>query len=676
MTNIILHIVIILILFIICSYLANKKGYVSAYLFVVFIFFVIAIFKLIYLQAFTGISERQSFDKKRHGIENIQAKRGAVITSDNHKLSFDIDKYKIIIDPSNIPDEKLEDVITILSQTIPFDKNELRSKINEKRAKNKKYLDLEIEITYDKEKELKENLKKLKIKENWIFFNQFSQRYVIEDNAFESVIGFLNKENQAVYGVEKVYDEYLKGKPGKARIYRAALGSLKKYTLQSLTDYELLEPAQEGNSIQLTIDSVIQYELDTVLKDTFDKFQAESVMGVVIETQTGKVVAMDSFPKAKNKSEIKNRVITDLFEPGSIFKPITISAAMEEKLINKNTIISSDGNIKVKNRIIHDHDRTTVGSLTVEQIVAHSGNVALVKIGQMISTDKFYEYLKSFGLGQKTKIDTAYETNGKLFSLKDFSEVRKSNVSFGQGISMTQLQMIMALNATINGGKLLKPYVVDKIINADNKVVFENKTEVLHNVISEATSNQMREMLEKVVTTGTGRQAAIEGYRIGGKTGTAQKAGPRGYEKGKYFSSFFAFIPADKPKYSILITVNEPKGAYYGAAVALPPVKVLIERLIKYKGLLPTLPVEQVESPIQDVINNKKVPKDLEYVKHQLELGYMPDLTGLSIKSVIKIFPYSKFPNLKFTGAGIVQSQNIPVGTLLDKSTQIILECR
>ncbi|WP_068268574.1 penicillin-binding transpeptidase domain-containing protein [Caviibacter abscessus] len=676
MTNIIIYLIIFFVLST-CIYLVIYRSYVAAYLFLVFAFFVIAIGKLVYLQAFTGIDARENLDKKRHGIENIQAKRGAIITSDNHKLSFDIDKYKIIIDPTNIPEVKLEDVITIISQTISLDRQELKNKINEKREKKKKYLDLEIEITYEKEKELKENLKKLKIKENWIFFNQFSQRYVIEDNAFESILGFLNKENQPVYGLEKVYDEHLRGKPGKARIYRAALGSLKNYTLQSLTDYEILEPAQEGHSIKLTIDSVIQYELDTVLKDTFNKFQAESVMGVVIETQTGKVIAMDSFPKASNKSEIKNRVITDLFEPGSIFKPITISAAMEEKLINKNTVISSDGNIRVKNRIIHDHDKTTVGSLTVEQIVANSGNVALVKIGQMMETDKFYEYLKAFGLGQKTKIDTAYEANGKLFSLKDFSEVRKSNVSFGQGISMTQLQMIMALNATINGGKLLKPYIVDKAIDSNNNVVFENKPEVLHNVISESTSNQMKEMLEKVVTSGTGRQAAIEGYRIGGKTGTAQKAGARGYEKGKYFSSFFAFIPADKPKYSILITVNEPKGAYYGAAVALPPVKVLLERLIKYKGLLPTLPIEQPETPIQDSINNiKKVPKDLEYIKHQFEIGYMPDVTGLSIKSIIKVFPYSKFPNLKFTGVGIVQSQNIPAGTLLNKDTQIILECR
>ncbi|WP_431989584.1 penicillin-binding transpeptidase domain-containing protein [Sneathia sanguinegens] len=172
--------------------------------------------------------------------------------------------------------------------------------------------------------------------------------------------------------------------------------------------------------------------------------------------------------------------------------------------------------------------------------------------------------------------------------MKSFTEVRKSNVSFGQGISMTQMQMLTSLNTTINGGKLLKPFVVDKVVDQDGNILLQNKEVVKHKPISEHTSEQIREMLENVVTSGTGKGIFIPGYRLGGKTGTAQKAGPHGYEKGKYFSSFFAFFPADKPKYSILITVNEPHGAYYGAAVALPLVRQVLEKLIKYKGIEPS----------------------------------------------------------------------------------------
>ncbi len=664
------------IFFIFLMIISKKITILTGYLLTVLALFSSFFFLVIYLQGYNGMTARQKLDNSRYGIENIKAKRGEIITSDNHKLAFDIDKYRIIIDPTNIPEDRVEKVIQILSSTLEYSEKDLREEIYKKRADNKKYLDLKIEITYDKEKELKENLKKLKIINSWIFFEQFSKRYVSSDNAFESIIGFLNKENEPVYGIEKSYDEYLKGKDGKAKIYRSAIAALKKYTLPSLIDYEIIETPMSGNNVHLTIDSVMQFELNTVLKNTFEKFDAESVMGVIIETQTGKVIAMDSYPKAKEKSEIKNRVITDLFEPGSIFKPITVSSAIEEKHITKNTIISSEGSIKVKNRIIHDHDKTTVGSLPVSKIIAHSGNVAMVKIGQMMSTDVFYEYLKAYGLGKKTNVDTVYETAGRLFELKDFSEVRKSNVSFGQGISMNQLQMIMALNTTINGGKLLKPYMVSHITDSENNIVFENKAVVEKNVISEKTSEQIRDMLEEVVTQGTGRQVTIDGYRIGGKTGTAQKAGPRGYERGKYFSSFFAFIPADKPQYSILITVNEPKGAYYGASVALPSVKIVLERLIKYKGMMPTVDIQKPDMPIQNELSNKKVPKDLQYVKKQFEIGYMPDLTGLSIKSLLSIYPYSEYPNLKITGTGIIKSQNVAVGAKINKDVKIVLECK
>ena len=669
-------ILLVFILLIILMIITKKITILTGYLLTILALFSSFFFLVIYLQGYKGITARKKLDNSRYGIENIRAKRGAIITSDNHKLAFDIDKYKIIIDPTNIPEDKIEKVIQILSRTLEYSEKDLREQIYKKRVDNKKYLDLKIEITYDKEKELKENLKKLKIINSWIFFEQFSKRYVSSDNAFESIIGFLNKENEPVYGIEKSYDNYLKGNNGKAKIYRSAISVLKKYTLPTLIDYEIIKRPIDGNNVHLTIDSVMQFELNTVLKNTFEKFNAKSVMGVIVETQTGKVIAMDSYPKAKEKAEIKNRVITDLFEPGSIFKPITVSSAIEEKHITKNTIISSEGSIKVKNRIIHDHDKTTLGSLPVSKIIAHSGNVAMVKIGQMMTTNVFYEYLKSYGLGKKTNIDTLYETSGRLFELKDFSEVRKSNVSFGQGISINQLQMIMALNATINGGNLLKPYIVSHVTDNDNNIVFENKSVVEKKVISENTSEQIRDMLEEVVTQGTGIQVAIDGYRIGGKTGTAQKASEKGYERGKYFSSFFAFIPADKPKYSVLITVDEPKGAYYGASVALPSVKIVLEKLIKYKGMLPIIPIKKPDIQVQDKIENKKIPKDLQNIKKQFEIGYMPDVTGLSIKTLLSIYPYYKYPNLKIVGIGIIKTQNITVGTKINKDVKILLECK
>lgn len=661
----------------------NFKKVKTWYYIFLLISLIVIILKLIYFQVFLSSSARKNMENKRYEIEDIYATRGSIFSSDGHKLAFDIEKFSIVVDPKNLDDKFTDDISKILSNYVDKDALSVAKNIREARNKGKRFLDFKIEIDFQTKKKLLEDISKYKeyakqsgkgkLIGKWIYYPQKSERYMVEGNEFESIIGFLNKENKAVYGVEKTYDKYLKGIPGKARVYKPAVDLYKEYTLQSLIFNEILQNPKPGNDVYLTIDSVMQYRLDEILKNVFEQFSSESAMGILMEADTGKIIAMDSYPKSQNKTEIKNRTITDLFEPGSIFKPVTVSSAIEEKLINKNTIIHSDGYVKVKDRIIHDHDNTTKGDLTITKIITHSGNVAMVKIAQLMESSVFYKYLKEFGLAQKTGIDTAFETIGKLFPLKSFTEVRKSNVSFGQGISMTQLQMLTTLNATINGGKLLKPFVVDRIINDKGEIILQNHETVLHNPITENTSSQIREMLEQVVTSGTGKGIIIPGYRIGGKTGTAQKAGPRGYEKGKYFSSFFAFFPADKPKYSILITVNEPHGAYYGAAVALPPAREILEKLIKYKGIEPTYIPEIVNKEV--VIKKQVKTKNLQEINNSFKIGLMPDLQGLTTKQIISLPEYKNY-KIIFKGHGKVVSQSVTLGTKLDSNAKIILELK
>ena len=251
------------------------------------------------------------------------------------------------------------------------------------------------------------------------------------------------------------------------------------------------------------------------------------------------------------------------------------------------------------------------------------------------------------------------------------SEVKKANISFGQGIAMTQIQMIMALNTVINNGKLVKPYVVDRLVDSDGNVVEQNRPQNLKNVFSEEASRLNRQYMEAVVTKGTGRGVRIPGYRIGGKTGTAQKSGNRGYEAGKYFSSFFAFFPVDKPKYAILITVNEPQGAYYGAAVALPPAKSVLEKLIKYKGINPEGIVQNQKEKTSKQINSIAVRKDLSKIASEFNNGVMPDITGLSLRELLSIYPQKRFPKYKINGSGKVESQYPMPGTNLTKDTEI-----
>ena len=249
------------------------------------------------------------------------------------------------------------------------------------------------------------------------------------------------------------------------------------------------------------------------------------------------------------------------------------------------------------------------------------------------------------------------------------SEVKKANISFGQGIAMTQMQMLTALNTVINDGKLMKPYLVEKIVDGDNNIIEQNSSTVLKTVFSEEVSRLNRQYMEAVVNKGTGRGVQIPGYRIGGKTGTAQKSGNRGYEAGKYFSSFFAFFPVDSPKYAILITVNEPKGAYYGAAVALPPVKSVLEKLIKYKGINPEGIVKNTNLVRQT--KNKAVKKDLSKIKNEFNDGVMPDLTEISLREFISVYPHQKFSKYKVSGSGKVKSQFPLPGVKITKDSEI-----
>ena len=245
-------------------------------------------------------------------------------------------------------------------------------------------------------------------------------------------------------------------------------------------------------------------------------------------------------------------------------------------------------------------------------------------------------------------------------------------MSFGQGISMTQIQIITALNTIVNDGKRVRPYVVDKVIDENGKVLELTKPVVEEVVFSPDVAREVRRIMESVVDKGTGRGTRIEGYKIGGKTGTAQKAGSRGYAGGGYVSSFFAFFPVDNPKYTILVTIDEPKGQYYGAQVALPTVKAMIEKIIKYKGIKPN-GEENIIVNLNVGDDNKTKPQNHQDLENSLLSGVMPDFTGLSLREVLMILPADMYPNYKLSGSGRVKSQSPAKGSKIDGKTKIVI---
>lgn len=645
----------------------------------VFIFTLFAILKLFYMQIIKGSEWRETAERQYRNKKIEKKKRGRIITSDGEILAYDFENYTINFDPTIVKSEKIDTLVSILKKNIPsINADKLKSDIITKREKKAQYLNIvdentkkgvifDLKTKQNIEKEIKELIKTDKVGIN--FEESFVRKYISNDS-FQEIVGFLDGDNSGKqgYGVERYNEEKLKGKDAEIISFNQTFVSAD--TLQRRKE---IKDGEDGNNVILTIDSTLQYDLDEEMKKVQAEYSAESSMGILIEAETGKILAISTYPKGNNKSEIRNRPITDFFEPGSIFKPITIAMGLQEGAINENSTVYSKGFIEVGDRIIKDHDGSTTGLLTLEKLIALSGNVGMVEIAKKIDSQKFYNYLLSVGFGKKTGIDTSTEYTPKLFPYKHMTPVRKSQVAFGQGINMTQLQMLMALNTVINNGNLMKPYIVERIENAEGKIVQRFEPQIVRNVFSPEVSRIDRNLMKSVVEKGTGKNAQIPGYKIGGKTGTAQKAGNKGYEAGKYFSSFFAFFPVDHPKYAILVTVNEPKGGYYGAEVALPPVKAVFEKLIKYKGITPEGIVQNEKSKQESVVVNRELKRDISKYKAEFEIGLMPDLKGLSLREIYAIYPRNMFPHYKINGSGRVIGQYPKAGEKISKTSQIII---
>ena len=654
--------------------------------FVLFIYTCILIGNLFKLQILKG-DMYSALGEKQYSSENyIKPKRGKISTDDGQLLAYDDEQYVVILDPSIIKEENIDKLLDMLKMYIePLDIEKARDSYEIKKKYNKKYLKLDYKIQEDAKhaieqevdaatKQVKENNKgkdKSQKKTNpflGIAFETVYTRRYENISAFQETVGFVNNENDGIYGVEKYYDKELAGEMGVVK------GSLKIpepfLKFSNIKNKGESKPAKDGNNIVLTIDNKIQDMLDRELNRTFNEYDATSTMGILLEVETGKVLAMSSYPKSSDYSKVKNRTITDFFEPGSIFKPITVSMGLQSKKISADTRFQLNGSIQVQDRVVRDHDDTALGNLSLADVIAHSSNVAMVKISQKLDRATFYKYLASVGLGSKTGIDTSAEMTKKLLSLKDLTEVRKANVAFGQGIAMTQIQMLMALNTVINNGKLMKPYIVDRIEDENGNIVKKNNPIVLRKVFSDEVSRLNRSYMEAVVSRGTGKDAQIQGYRVGGKTGTAQKSGKGGYQKGRYFSSFFAFFPVDRPKYALLITINEPKGKnYYGALVALPSVKKVLTELINYKRIGPNGETKVEPSVKETVIEENK--KDLNEIKTMFSKNVMPDLKGVVLRDFYSIYPQGKYPNFKVSGSGKVVDQYPKAGEKIDSKTNI-----
>lgn len=458
-----------------------------------------------------------------------------------------------------------------------------------------------------------------------------TSRYYPYQNSLAHVLGFTGIDNQGICGIEYIYDSYLKGENGSLDVYTDAKGKLMPDMLSYYNE------GKEGYDIYLTIDIEIQLVVENIINEAVQLYNPEAMLVLIEEPNTGEILAMASYPsfdltnwkEYDQKIYNRNLPIWKSYEPGSTFKIVTYSAGLEEKVFKLNEGFYDPGYKMVGKTRIKDWKAGGHGQETFLEVIQNSCNPGFMEIGFRLGVDKLYDYIDKFGFGQKTGIDLLGEATGIVFNRENVGPVELATSSFGQGNSVTPIQLTNAMSACINGGYLLTPYVLKEMKDENNQVVYKNETKIKREVISKETSELMKYSLECVSALGTGRNAYIEGYRVGGKTGTAQRVGPDGkYMQGNYILSFLGAAPMNNPKAVVYLAIDNPKNTIqYGGVVAAPMVGDIFEQI---------LPILNVKRDYQN-----QIEKELRWfidTKYYIVNNYI----GLT-KKEIKQSPYYKY---------------------------------
>ncbi len=420
-----------------------------------------------------------------------------------------------------------------------------------------------------------------------VFKPEYSRFYPYKSIA-SHVIGFAGIDGRGLEGIEFYYDRVLKGGQARIRIVRDALGRV--LGLESETDMD-----HSGKNLVLTIDRTIQYITETALEEAVNDGRAKSGIAIVMDPKTGAVLALAHYPffnpnnyGEHSRDEWRNRAITDPFEPGSTMKIFSAAAALESGAVGrKTTFYCENGAYRIGRNVVHDTHK--YAWLTVEEIVKYSSNIGATKLGEIMGSEKLHRTLKDFGFGELTGIDCPGETPGMLSSYQRWTRIDAATISFGQGIAVSAIQLVAAVSAIANGGVLMKPFIARAITDKNGALVEKFGPKEIRRAVSQETADTMASILATVTAEGgTGTSAAMEGYQVCGKTGTAQKIGENGtYVKGRYVASFVGFVPQKNPELTIFVMLDEPKKSIYGGVVAAPAFKKIALQTLNYLNVAP-----------------------------------------------------------------------------------------
>lgn len=598
--------------------------------FLIMLIFLIFVARLVYIQVVHGEDLRLAVNKQKKYERTIYAERGLIFDRNGQTLAYTDSRYKITLNKKNLTDTQVKDILKDIvdNKILPYSLEELEA-IVDKAKGNSAF------ITYVEDEELANKLIRLAYRELWVD-QEFIRRYP-NDSLAAQVLGFTKPTDNPLvirgeYGIERYFDETLTGFDG---LYRTETDR-KNNELVYSDPVEL--PKQDGYNVHLTLDSVIQHHLEKALVKGFEKENALAVHGIVMDVNTGEILGMASYPTFNPNDEYsligyepevleamdavtysntlyaawRNRLITDAYDLGSTIKLITTALALENNVFTPDSKFNEGSSIKVADRTIESwYHPENKGVMTLSEALAISCNVVFVRVGQALGIDILYEGFESFGLFDKTGIELGGEVSGIRTSYEDAGPTELATMTFGHGVTFNQLQVATAIASLVNGGELLKPQIVKRITAEDGSIIEERQKTVVRKVVSDITSQQIKDMMENVVESGGAGPLKTPGLRVGAKTGTADKLINNAYDSGKVMSSTVAVAPINNPEVLIYVVVDEPDNNY-GSQSAAPIVKDVLDAVSDYL----------------------EFPRNLQ--GHE-KLVMVPDLLGLSLEEGIEV---------------------------------------
>ena len=578
--------------------------------------------------------------KRQHsGTYKLLPVRGTIYDRNGKPLATNIPSTSIYLNPGKVKDS------TALARALSKPLGVSREKILRLAASKRSFAWIKRGEDGDTARKIKD------LGLDGVGFVEEPKRIYPQGSLLGQALGFTDIDLRGVEGLEYRFEKTLAGKAATVKTRRDAKGN-------SIPDVPFNDTVRStrGNDIVLTVDSNIQHITETEIRNGARKMDAERGAALLMNPQTGEILAMASYPPFDpnrfgefSQKTRKNLPVWYSFEPGSTLKVFLAAALLEEKMADETTEYDCEnGRKKIKSTTIKDVNGH--GILTVSDTIKYSSNICAWKMGKTLGKEKFYESLRGFGFGKRNGVDLPGEARGKIQKLSRWGEVELATVSFGQGISVTSVQLVTALSSIANGGYLMKPYIVKKVVSPDGKVLREKTPEAFKRVLSYDTASRITAMLEEVVENGTGKNARIKGYRVAGKTGTAQIPDPetRGYYKDRYLSSFMGFAPADDPRLALLVILENPRKNPMGGVAAAPIFRAITEKILFYMRIPPG---EDGEGPVKEKV--------------------MPDMLKKSAREVMRWAEREEVA-VRFVGNGYVTSQNPPAGKRIRKGADCV----